>query len=100
MSRVFQNIDPSPPGECVPPFALLGGEGGGGGGNILEDARHSSVLYICEYFVIPPQKKAIFVGEFAQKCLGPERLAPCNTCRRKEIITVRGQSYVSRLPKY
>jgi hypothetical protein len=28
----------------------LGGEGGGEV-NILEDARHSSVLYICKYFV-------------------------------------------------
>ncbi len=28
----------------------LGGEGGGGV-NILEDVKHSSVLYICKYFV-------------------------------------------------
>ncbi len=50
MSGVFQNI-PSPPGEWG------GGEdtltrGRGGGVNILEDARHSSVLYICKYFVV------------------------------------------------
>jgi hypothetical protein len=61
MSGVFQNIDPptpSPPGECVPPRLWCGGrthslgeEGVGGGVNILEDARHSSVLYICKYFV-------------------------------------------------
>jgi hypothetical protein len=49
MSGVFQNIDPppptpSPPGECV--------KRGVGGVNILEDARHSSVLYIYKYFVI------------------------------------------------
>ncbi len=25
---------------------------GGGGVNILEDARHSTVLYICKYFVL------------------------------------------------
>jgi hypothetical protein len=57
MSGVFQNIDltPSPPGECVPP--AFGAGGGhtrcveGGGGNILEDARHCSVLYIRQYFV-------------------------------------------------
>ena len=33
-------------------------ERGGGGSNILEDARHSSVLYMCKYFVpesIPPK---------------------------------------------
>ncbi len=56
MSGVFQNIDPpppqSPPGECLwcgGRTHSLGGEGVGV--NILEDARHSSVLYICKYFV-------------------------------------------------
>ena len=45
MSGVFQNIDPSPPDECVPP--AFGAGGGhtrwaerGWGVNILEDARH------------------------------------------------------------
>jgi hypothetical protein len=57
MAGVFQNIDPppqSPPGECVPPaFGAGGGHTGWveKGVNILEDARHSSVLYIREYFV-------------------------------------------------
>jgi hypothetical protein len=59
MSGVFKNIDPpppSPPGECVPP-AFGAGSGhtrwvGGWGVNILEGARHSSVLYICKYFVV------------------------------------------------
>jgi hypothetical protein len=60
MSGVFQNIDPpppSPPGECVPPCLWRRGEDtlagwrGGGGANSLEEARHSSVLYICKYFV-------------------------------------------------
>jgi hypothetical protein len=59
MSRVFQNIDPpppSPPGECVPPAGgagedTLAGWRMGWGDNILEDAKHSSVLYICKYFV-------------------------------------------------
>jgi hypothetical protein len=44
---------PSPPGECVPlAFSLRGGGPtlagwrGGRGVNILEDARHSSVLYL------------------------------------------------------
>ncbi len=60
MAGVFQNIDPpppSPPGECVPP-AFGAGEGhtrwlerGGCGHNILEDVRHSSVLYVRKYFV-------------------------------------------------
>jgi hypothetical protein len=57
MSGVFQNIDPppplpSPPGECVPPAFgegedTLAGWRGGWGVNILEDARHSSVFYVC-----------------------------------------------------
>ncbi len=33
----------------------LGGEGGGGSINILEGAKHSSVLYICKYFETAPQ---------------------------------------------
>jgi hypothetical protein len=60
MSGVFQNIDPPPlssPGECVlPAFGAgvedtLAGWRGGWGVNILEDVRHSSVLYVCKYFV-------------------------------------------------
>jgi hypothetical protein len=62
MAGGFQNIDPpspSPPGECVPPRLWcvgrthsLGGEGWGGQYfGILEDVRHSSVLYVCKYFV-------------------------------------------------
>jgi hypothetical protein len=59
MAGVFQNIDPPPPsplGECVP-LPLVRGEDtlagwrGGWGVNILEDARHSSVFYVCKYFV-------------------------------------------------
>jgi hypothetical protein len=59
MSGIFQNINPptpSQPGECgTPPPPLVRGEDtlagwrGGGGVNILEDARHSSVLYIYKY---------------------------------------------------
>jgi hypothetical protein len=61
MSGVFQNINPrpvpSPPGECVPPaFGRGGGHTRwverGWGINILEDARHCSVLYTRKYFVI------------------------------------------------
>jgi hypothetical protein len=62
MSGVFQNIDPPPPHRPAgvypsPPPPLVRGEDtlagwrGGWGVNILEDARHSSVLFICKYFV-------------------------------------------------
>ncbi len=62
MSVVFQNIDPphpSPPGECVPSPPCAGGwhtrwAERGWGVNILEDAGHSSVLYICKYSVLHP----------------------------------------------
>jgi hypothetical protein len=55
MSCVFQNIDPHPPlrpaSVYIPPPLLRGedtlaGWRGGWGVNILEDARHSSVLYL------------------------------------------------------
>ncbi len=44
------------PGECVPPRLWCGGGHTcwverGWGMNILEDARHSYVLFICKYFV-------------------------------------------------
>ncbi len=59
MSDVFQNIDPPHPhrSASVPPRLWCGGRthslGGEwwGGGNILEDARHCSVLYIRKSFV-------------------------------------------------
>jgi hypothetical protein len=57
MSGVFQNIDPSPPGECIPLRLWCGGRTHSPGGkvwgdNILEDARYCSVLYIRLYFVM------------------------------------------------
>jgi hypothetical protein len=64
MAGVFQNTKtltpppPSPPGECVRGCLCCGGEDtlarriGGWGVNILENVRHSSVLYVCKYFVI------------------------------------------------
>jgi hypothetical protein len=59
MAGVFQNIDPPPLTArrvCIPcrwcggRTHSLGGEGGWGV-NILEDVRHSSVLYVCKYLV-------------------------------------------------
>jgi hypothetical protein len=60
MSGVFQNIDLPPPHRpaSVYPLPLVRGEDtlacwrGRWGVNIQEDARHSSVLYICKYFVL------------------------------------------------
>jgi hypothetical protein len=57
MSGIFQDIDPQPPhrpgdGCCGGEDTLAGRRGGGVNiSNILEDARHSSVLYMCKYFV-------------------------------------------------
>jgi hypothetical protein len=52
MSGVFQNIDPQP-SPLVRGEDTLAGWRGGWGVNILEDTRHSSVLDICKYFVLP-----------------------------------------------
>jgi hypothetical protein len=60
---VFQKNDPPPPPPArrvctvYPPPLMrgedtLGGWRGEWGVNILEDAKQSSVLYICKYFVI------------------------------------------------
>jgi hypothetical protein len=60
MSGVFQNVGPPHPltARRVCTLPAFGAEGGhtrwvvrGWGVNILEDARHCSVLYICKYFV-------------------------------------------------
>jgi hypothetical protein len=52
MSLVFQNIESPPPLTArVRGEDTLAGWRRGWGVNILEDARHSSVLYICKYFV-------------------------------------------------
>jgi hypothetical protein len=56
MSGVFQNIDHPPTHRPASVYPTAFGAGGGHTGwvergwgvNILEDARHSSVLYICK----------------------------------------------------
>jgi len=53
LSGVLQNIDPPPPsqpGKCASEETLAGWRGGWGV-NSMEDARHSSVLYMYKYFV-------------------------------------------------
>ncbi len=64
MFGAFQNIDPPPlTARRVCTTRLWCGRTGGGHGwrggwgvNILEDARHSTVLYICKYFVVQDQR--------------------------------------------
>jgi hypothetical protein len=59
MAGVFQNTDstsPHRPASVYPPPLVRGedtlaGWREGWGLNILEDVRHSSVLYVCKYFV-------------------------------------------------
>ncbi len=78
MSLVFQNIDPHTPLNarrlwgtprlwCGGRTHSLGGEGGWGV-NILEDARHSSVLYICKYFVGSNHCNATRILSRRQRC--------------------------------
>jgi hypothetical protein len=59
MPCVFQNSDPPPPiaRRVYTPRLWYGGRthllgGVGVGGQYFEDARHSSVLYVCKYFVL------------------------------------------------
>jgi hypothetical protein len=63
MSGVFQNIDPPPPHRPANVYSppLVRGEDtlAGWRVNILEDAKHSSVLYICKYFVVVTCKALI-----------------------------------------
>jgi hypothetical protein len=92
MSGVFQNIEappPSPPGECVSPPLLRGedtlsGWRGRWGVNILEDARHSSVLYICKYFVVQTLLSFPSAAEkHQQKYGGPLHILPVGLIHMK-----------------
>jgi hypothetical protein len=59
-SKILTSHPPHRPASVRPPPLVRGEDTlarwrrGGGGVNILEDARHSSVLYICRYFVMDP----------------------------------------------
>ncbi len=75
MSGVLQNIDPPPPhspAKLYPPaFGAGGGHTrwvergvGGGGVNILEDARHCSVLYIRKYFMVWITSDLLLINQF------------------------------------
>jgi hypothetical protein len=85
MADVFQTTNPppsSPPGKCVLvyPLPLMRvahtrwvERGVGGGVNILEDVRHSSVLYVCKYFVLCTQE----TGQISET--GPRRPSVCES---------------------
>jgi hypothetical protein len=60
-SKILTPHPPHRPASVYPPPLVRGedtlaGWRGGRGVNILEDARHSSVIYICKYFVGIRQK--------------------------------------------
>jgi hypothetical protein len=91
MAGVFQNIDPPPPslpGECVPPAFgagedTLAGWRGGWGVIILEDARHSSVLYIRKYFVPQIIVAQPFPNDFTEPALSA---AGATTVKSGEMV--------------
>jgi hypothetical protein len=62
-----------PPLWCGGRTPSLGGERGGEI-NILEDARHSSVLYICKYFVLQDileddiVKNILYLADLLEMC--------------------------------
>jgi hypothetical protein len=68
MAGVFQNIGPHPPHP--PPLVrvedTLARKRGVWRVNILEDVRHSSVLYVCKYFVLA--RDAILYGQLSLHC--------------------------------
>jgi hypothetical protein len=76
MSGVFQYIDPPPPQRpaSVYPPPLVRGEvtltvwTGGWGVNILEDARHCSLLYIRKFFV--PAEQQFITKWFLSEAVG------------------------------
>ncbi len=105
MAGVFQNIDPPPPsapGASVPPAFGAGGghtrwleRGVGGGVNNLEDVRHSSVLYVCKYFMGQSHETALYTprpfsssSECRHKCAKRESTQRNRT--KEELISVSG----------
>jgi hypothetical protein len=109
MAGVFQNIDL--PRPLTPRLwwwgrtHSLGGEGGGRV-NILEDARHSSVLYVCKYFVlliIPNRRDLFAMGQrhrvlppspSFKRCEGGSRLWIFSTAERGKVKRVSLPSFI------
>jgi hypothetical protein len=59
VSKILTPHPPHRPASVYPPPLVRGEDTlargrGGWGVNILEDVRHSSVLYVCKYFVLEP----------------------------------------------
>jgi hypothetical protein len=87
-SKILTPQPPSPPGECVPPAFgagedTLAGWRRGWGINILEDARHSSVLYIRKYFVPQIIVAQPFPNDFAKPALSA---AGATTVKSGEMV--------------
>ncbi len=88
MSGVFQNIDPPSPHPLASVYTPAFGAGGrthslgGWGVNILEDARHSSVLYICKYFVFAGlRSKKIYTSQLRPPYPTPHAHIYLQLCR-------------------
>ncbi len=87
---------PSPPGECVPPPPAFGAGGGhtrwverGWVINSSEDARHCSVLYICNYFLHQAFRNLsgpVNFEEFGMCPVGRALLSSLRACCEKYIV--------------
>jgi hypothetical protein len=90
--------------ECTPPPLVRGedtlaGWRGGRGVNILEDARHCSVLYICKYFVVQTitcmgiGQPSYSNGRMA--AVGPREGAPARRpIQIRRLVRLHGGSFV------
>jgi hypothetical protein len=102
MAGVFQNIDlPSPqrPASVYPPPLVrvedkLARGRGGWGVNILEDVRHSSVLYVCKYVVVRMQHTSVYLAlrfpylQLSTACTVCNHLTCSTFCKQSEVLLI------------
>ncbi len=79
--------------QCVPPRLWCGGRthslgGEGWGVNLLEDVRHSSVLYICRYFVV------CTIPQSVRKLSPPRELLYMSATSQARLNVLLGQASI------